>query len=87
MLKAIHAQESRKTAQAKATEVVARLKEMKLRTAAELVEQKVSEMMTYYTYPSTHWRQLRTNNPFERIIRESEDGLESLGPFPTDTRR
>jgi len=32
--------ESRKTAQAKATEVVARLKEMKLQTAAELVEQK-----------------------------------------------
>jgi hypothetical protein len=44
MLKAIHAQESRKSAQAKATEIVARLKEMKLRTAAELVEQKVVEL-------------------------------------------
>src|SRR5690349_21401322 len=61
MLKAIHAQESRNTAQAKATEVVARLKEMKLRTAAELVEQKVCETLTYYGYPSTHWRQVRTN--------------------------
>src|SRR5689334_6941993 len=37
MLKAIHAQEDRKAAQAKATEVVALLKEMRLRTAAELV--------------------------------------------------
>jgi transposase-like protein len=43
MLKAIHAQENRKAAQAKATEIVARLKELKLRTAAELVEQKVVE--------------------------------------------
>ena len=34
MLKAIHAQESRKTAQ-QTTEVVARLKEMKLRAAAK----------------------------------------------------
>jgi transposase-like protein len=70
MMKAIHTQESRRAAQSKATEVVARLKEMKLRTAAELVEQKVGETMTYYAYPSTHWRQLRTNNPLERIIRE-----------------
>jgi hypothetical protein len=62
MLKAIHAQESRRAAQSKATEIVARLKEMKLRTAAELVEQKVSETMTYYAYPSTHWRQLRTTD-------------------------
>ena len=82
MLKAIHAQESRKTAQAKATEVVARLKEMKLRTAAELVEQKVGETMTYYAYPSTHWRQLRTNNPLERIIREIRRRTRVVGAFP-----
>ena len=82
MLKAIHAQESWKTAQAKATEVVARLKEMKLRTAAELVEQKVSETMTYYAYPSTHWRQLRTNNPLERIIREIRRRTRVVGAFP-----
>jgi hypothetical protein len=56
MLKAIHAQEDRKAAQTKAAEIVTRLKEMKLRTAAELVEQKVGETLTYYKYPSTHWR-------------------------------
>ena len=82
MLKAIHAQESRKAAQAKATEVVARLKEMKLRTAAELVDQKVTETMTYYAYPSTRWRQLRTNNPLERIIREIRRRTRVVGAFP-----
>jgi putative transposase len=82
MLKAIHAQESRKAAQAKGSEVVAQLKAMKLKSAAELVEQKVSETMTYYTYPSTHWRQLRTNNPLERIIREIRRRTRVVGAFP-----
>ena len=71
-----------KRPRAKATEIVARLKEMKLRTAAELVEQKVSETMTYYAYPSTHWRQMRTNNPLERIIREIRRRTRVVGAFP-----
>jgi hypothetical protein len=29
---------------------------MKLKSAAELVEQKVSETLTYYAYPSTHFK-------------------------------
>jgi len=82
MLKAIHAQEDRKAAQAKATEIVQRLKDMKLRTAAELVDQKVGETLTYYAYPSTHWRQLRTNNPLERIIREIRRRTRVVGSFP-----
>lgn len=39
MLKAIHAQEDRKAAQTKAAEIITRLKAMKLKAAAELVEQ------------------------------------------------
>ena len=70
MLKAIHAQEDRKAADAKCKEVVTRLKAMKLARAAELMEQKAAETLTYFAYPSTHWRQIRTNNPLERIIRE-----------------
>lgn len=82
MLKAIHAQEDRKAAAAKAKEVVARLKSMKLRSAADLVEQKVGETLTYYAYPSTHWRQIRTNNPLERIIREIRRRTRVVGAFP-----
>ena len=82
MLKAIHAQEDGKAAKAKATEIVERLKAMKLKTAAELVEQKVSETLTYYGYPSTHWRQIRTNNPLERIIREIRRRTRVVGAFP-----
>ncbi len=28
---------------------------MTLKSAAELVEQKAGETLTYYAYPSTHW--------------------------------
>src|SRR5690606_37229058 len=55
MLKAIHAQEDRKAADAKVKEVIARLRAMKLTHAAELVEQKAIETLTYFAYPSTHW--------------------------------
>jgi putative transposase len=82
MLKAVHAQEDRKCAQTKAAEIVARLKAMKLKAAAELVEQRVGETLTYYAYPSTHWRQIRTNNPLERIIREIRRRTRVVGAFP-----
>jgi len=82
MLKAIHAQEDRKAAQAKAKEVVARLKAMKLKAAAELVERCVGETLTYYKYPANHWRQIRTNNPLERIIREIRRRTRVVGAFP-----
>src|ERR1700757_744122 len=82
MLKAIRAKKDGKAAKNKATEIVGRLKAMKLKTAAELVEQKVSETLTYYAYPSTHWRQIRTNNPLERIIREIRRRTRVVGAFP-----
>jgi transposase-like protein len=84
MLKTIHAQEDRRAAKSKAKEIAALLKELKLRTAAELVEQRVDETMTYYAYPTTHWRQIRSHwrESFER----SEDELDWAGHSPTDTR-
>ena len=82
MLKAIHAQEDRKAADAKGKEVVARLKAMKLSRAADLVEQKAAETLTYFAYPSTHWRQIRTNNPLERVIREIRRRTRVVGAFP-----
>jgi putative transposase len=82
MLKAIHAQEDRTSAEAKAKEVVTKLRAMKLPKAAELVEINVHETMTYYSFPGNHWRQLRTNNPLERIIREIRRRTRVVGAFP-----
>lgn len=80
--KAIHAQEHRAAALAKMKEVTARLRTMKLKSAADLVEQKATETLTYYSYPSNHWRQIRTNNPLERIIRQIRRRTRVVGAFP-----
>ena len=82
MLKAIHAQEDRAAAQAKATDVREKLKAMKLRTAAELLEAHIDETLTYYDFPSSHWRRLKTNNPMERLLREIRRRTKVVGAFP-----
>jgi transposase-like protein len=82
MLKAIHAQEDRVAAQQKAEQVTAKLKEMKLADAAELVRTGIEETLYYYAFPSEHWRSLRTNNPLERILREVRRRTRAVGAFP-----
>jgi len=82
MLKAIHAQEDRRAAEVKSQEVVTKLTELKLGKAATLVASSVADTLTYYGFPSTHWRHIRTNNPLERIIREIRRRTRVVGAFP-----
>ena len=82
MLKAIHAQEDLQAAKDKAQAVVEKLRSMKLRSAADLVEKVVEQTLTYYHFPSEHWRRIRTNNPMERIIREIRRRTRVVGAFP-----
>ena len=67
MLKAIHAQESKKAAREKARAVVAELRAMKLKEAAKKVENGIEETLTYCDFPSEHWIRIRTNNVIERL--------------------
>jgi len=48
----------------------------------ELVEAKAHETLTYFAFPSNHWRQIKTNNPLERIIREIRRRTRVVGAFP-----
>jgi transposase-like protein len=82
MLKAIHAQEDKQAAIDKSRLVLAKLREMKLAQAAEIVEAGYLETLSYYNYPDKHWRQLRTNNPLERIMREIRRRTRVVGSFP-----
>jgi putative transposase len=82
MLKAIHAQEDRAAAREKAEAVVAKLEAMKLRAAAEKVREGIEETLTYYAFPDKHHRQIRTNNPLERIMREIRRRSRVVGCFP-----
>lgn len=82
MLKAIHAQEDRAEAEAKAAVVVQKLRAQKLGKAAEIVASGIAETLTYYEFPREHWRRIRTNNPMERIIREIRRRTRVVGSFP-----
>ena len=82
MLKAIHAQEDREEAQKKAEAVAKKLEVMKLTQAAKLVREGAEETLCYYTFPREHWRQLRTNNPLERVMREIRRRSRVVGCFP-----
>ena len=82
MLKAIHAQEDRAAAEEKVIAVAKKLRGIKLSKAAQLVEQGAAETLSYYAFPSQHWRSLRTNNPLERLMREIRRRTRVVGAFP-----
>jgi transposase-like protein len=82
MLKAIHAQEDRVEASRKAEAVAAKLEDMKLKKAAAIVREGAGETLSYYAFPAEHWRQIRTNNPLERLMREIRRRTRVVGCFP-----
>ncbi len=82
MLKAIYSQESKEEAKKKALFVIERLKEMKLFTAAKILEIGYMETLTYYDFPTEHHRCIRTNNLLERVNREIRRRTSVVGSFP-----
>ena len=42
----------------------------------------VEETLTLHAFPTEHWRQIRTNNPLERIMREIRRRTRVVGNFP-----
>ena len=82
MLKAIHAQESKKASREKAKAVVEELRAMKLKEAAKKVETGIEETLTYCEFPTEHWTRIRTNNAIERLNREIRRRTRVVGCFP-----
>lgn len=82
MLKAIHAQEDRTEARAKAKTVVSKLRNLKMADAANKLENGIDETLSYMHFPEEHWKRIRTNNPLERIMREIRRRTRVVGCFP-----
>ena len=72
----------RQAACAKADEVIAKLKAMRLAKVASWLAETVDETLVYYAFPDEHWRRIRTNNPLERIMREIRRRTRVVGAFP-----
>ena len=82
MLKAIHAQESKKAAKDKSETVAAELRQMKLAEAAEKLNSGIDETLSYMAFPYEHWSKIRTTNMVERINREIKRRTRVVGAFP-----
>jgi transposase-like protein len=82
MLKAIHAQEDKTSALEKAKAVVEKLREMKLKEAAEKVEKGIAETLAYMDFPREHWTKIHGNNVIERLNREIRRRTRVVGTFP-----
>lgn len=82
MLKAIHAQEDRDAARAKAAAVVEKLIDLRLGKAAEVVRAGIEETLSYMGFPREHWTRLRTNNALGRLMREVRRRTRVVGNFP-----
>src|SRR4029434_4844027 len=55
---------------------------MKFKKAADTVQEGVAETVSYYEFPREHWRNVKTNNPLERILREVRRRTSVVGAFP-----
>ena len=67
MLKAIQAQESMEAAKEKTEKVIAKLLDMHLRSAAQILREGIDESLTYMTFPRNHWTRIRNNNILEKM--------------------
>ncbi len=82
MMKAIHAQEDLESAREKASNVVQKLRSMRLGEAATKIEKGIEETLTYMKFPREHWIKIRTNNGIERIMKEIRRRTRVVGSFP-----
>ena len=83
MLKAIHGQEDREKALKKARSVAKKLEKMKFKGTAKIVRGGIEETLSWYSFPREHWRQIRTNNPLERILKEVRRRIRVVSPQST----
>ncbi|MGN9233988.1 IS256 family transposase [Atopobiaceae bacterium HCP3S3_D6] len=82
MLRAIHAQESKEAAVAKAGEVAAGLEGMRLGASAKVVREGYLETPAHADFPMRHWTRIRTNDAIERLNREIRRRTRVVGTFP-----
>ena len=82
LLKAVHSQESKESARAKAKEASRKLREMRLSLVAKKVDDGIEETLTFMEFSSEHWSRIRTNNMLERVNRELKRRTRAIGAFP-----
>lgn len=83
MVRTIFAQPDPKSVWAQHRRVVDHLTDAGLTDAAEHLDQAAAEILTFTGFPKTHWRQIWSNNPQERLNKEIRRRTNVVGIFPT----
>jgi putative transposase len=83
MVRTIFAQPDPQSVWAQHRRVVDHLADAGLTDAAEHLDQAASEILTFTGFPKTHWRQIWSNNPQERLNKEIRRRTNVVGIFPT----
>jgi transposase-like protein len=55
--------------------------------AAQVLADAGSDILAFTTFPQTHWKQIWSNNPQERLNKEIRRRTDALGSSPTAQRR
>ena len=53
-------------------------------TAAERLMQDLDQCLTFYLFPSNHWRRMRTSNKLERLNKELKRRMKVIGRHPDE---
>ncbi len=83
VLRSIFSQEDGSSAHARLASSAAALGERQPRVA-ELLREAEESVLAYFDFPSSHWRQIRSTNPLERLNKEIGRRSDVVGIFPDD---
>jgi transposase-like protein len=54
-------------------------------TAVERLETDLNQCLTFYLFPASHWKRIRTSNKLERLNKEIRRRLDVIGRHPDET--
>jgi transposase-like protein len=80
-VRTIFQQADRSAAQAQLQSVSTSLRE-KFATVVQLLADAEEEILTFYDFPKAHWRQIYSNNSYERLNKELKRRSAVVGIFP-----
>jgi putative transposase len=82
IVRTIYAQSDATTTRAQYERVINQLRGLKMAKCAQLLENSKEDLLAFCGFPKTHWRQIWSNNPQERLNREIRRRTDVVGIFP-----